>query len=145
MNTREQLLQWERTNLQNWLDAFDCAARPRVVLQPSGATLTVSDFPLPDRFVPDRIDIALVVQPFPMDPPKGIYILKRPELAGAIGKLHQRFNVLHGRGFHGAPSIAGFEWICVGYLDGWRYNARLPHKGDNVQKMLAEFWRLLEE
>jgi len=145
MKSRNDLLVWERENLQRWLDGFDCGVRPRVSVAPSGETMTVQNFPLPDGFAPDRIDVALVIKAFPADPPKGLYILRRPDNGLIVARLQNKFNVFRDKGFHGAPSIAGFEWLCIGYLDGWRYHASQPHKGDNIQKMFVEFWRLLEE
>lgn len=145
MISRKQLLLVERAGVQRWLDTFDCSRRPYVAIEPSGQTLSISNFPLPDGFEPDRIDLAMVVTGFPEDPPKGLYLLRRPDNGAVIGRLQQQFNVFRGQGYHGAPSIAGFEWLCIGYLDGWRYDTQRPHKGDNIAKMLGEFWRQLEE
>lgn len=145
MKSRTELLRWEQLHLQHWFNAFDCQVRPRVQLEPTGQTLSILNFPLPQDYKPDRIDIALVVDAFPADPPKGLYILKRPECAAAISRLQRKFNIFQGKAFHGAPAISGFEWLCIGYLDGWRYHTGQPHKGDNIQKMLAEFWRHLEQ
>lgn len=145
MKARAELLEWERNNLEQWLGRFQCAVRPRVAITPSGETMILRDFPLPDSYVPDRIDIALIVTAFPADPPKGLYILRRPDNSRVVASLQARFNVFREKGFHGAPSVIGFEWLCIGYLDGWRYDAAQPNKGDNVQKMLSEFWRLSGE
>lgn len=145
MFDRTSLLRWERDNLQRWLNAFDASERPRVAIEPSGETMTIARFPLPDGYSPDYLDIALIVRDIPQDPPKGLYLLRRPNNASVIEPLKQRFNVFHGKGFHGAPAIAGFEWLCVGYLHGWHYDTTRPHKGDNIQKMMSEFWRLLSE
>jgi len=144
MMARDQLLRWERASLQQWLDTFDCSRRPHVSVEPSGQTLSIRDFPLPDSYAPDRVDLAIVVNTFPADPPKGLYVLRRPDNARVVDRLRLKFNVFEGRGFHGAPSIANFEWICIGFLNGWRYDTRRPHKGDNITKMLGEFWRELE-
>lgn len=141
MSMRDRLLQRERDWLQRWLDTFDGSRRPYAHIEPSGLTITVRDFPLPDGYSPDRIDLAIIVSGFPADPPKGLYLLRRPENARVVERLRSKFNVFQGRGFHGAPSIANFEWICIGYLDGWRYDTHRPHKGDNITKMLQEFWR----
>ena len=143
--TRNELLNWERNNIQTWLNAFDCAKPARVRIEPSGETISVQNFPLPDLYRPDHIDIALIVAGFPSDPPKGLYLLRRPDNAAIINRLTKHFNVFHEMGFHGAPSITGFEWLCIGHLHGWHYKVSTPNKGDNIQKMLAEFWRLLQE
>jgi hypothetical protein len=131
--------------IQNWLNAFECERPPKVILQPSYETVSIRNFPLPSSFKPDYLDIALEVKGFPADPPKGAYILINETNRVLISSLQRRFNIFHEKGFHGACSINGFEWICIGYLKGWKYNASQPHKGDNIQKMLGEFWRLLDE
>lgn len=138
------LLQQEVVSVQRWLDQCQAARRPMVALEPSGETLSVTNFPLPDKYRPDHVSLALVVRDFPTEPPKGIYLLSDASNRQLIGMLRQRFNVFQGTAYHGAPAIRGFEWICVGYLNGWHYDTRAPHKGDNIFKMLLEFWRLLE-
>jgi len=145
MRDRAALLAWEVTNLSRWLSDVDAARVPRVALEPSGHTLRVDDFPLPDGYSPDRVDLAMKVSDYPIDPPKGLYLLAEATNGALLANLRQRFNIFADQGFHGAPSIEGTQWICVGYLEGWRFNTRAPHRGDNIQKMLAEFWRILEE
>jgi len=145
MDLRLSLLQWEMTAISRWLGAFTAACPPRVGLERSGQTLWVKDFPLPDHFRPDRVSLALVVDKYPVEPPKGLYLLSEGANQELLQRLKASFNIFQDRGFHGAPSIEGFEWICLGYLNGWRHNPRAPQRGDNIQKMLAEFWRLLEE
>lgn len=143
--SRIDLLQRECQEVQRWLDNFSCVKQPRVRIEPSGETISISNFPLPDGYRPDYIDIALIVAGFPSDPPKGLYLWKRPENDSVIQQLTRKFNIFHAKGFHGAPSIAGFEWICIGHLNGWQYRVNEPHKGDNISKMLAEFFRLAQE
>ena len=138
------LLDSEAESVRRWLHLFDMATPPRVHVH-GGQTMTVENFPLPDGFRPDYVDLALLMHGFPADPPKGLYLLRTPSNAKVVDRLAKHFNVFAGKGFHGAPSIAGFEWVCVGYLSGWRYNTRQPDKGDNVWKMLAEFWRLAQD
>ena len=145
MNRRLDLLHWEVANLQLWLDRFECAHPPRAGLAASGETLWVHDFPLPDQFRPDRVSLALLAQDFPLEPPKGIYLASTAGNKELLRALARHFNIFQNKAFHGAPAIQGFEWICVGYLEGWRHDARSPRRGDNIQKMLLEFWRLLEE
>lgn len=142
MNRRE-LLEWDRQATARWLSGFDVSATPLVGVEASGETFWIKNFPLPDQFQPDRIDLALVVKSYPTDPPKGIYLLSEASHRKVITKIQSRFHIFQDMGFHGAPSIQGFEWICFGYLHGWRFDARDPNKGDNIQKMFANFWRLL--
>ena len=78
MRDRSALLAWEAMNLSKWLSNFDAAGSPRVVLEPSGHTLRVNDFPLPDGYSPDRVNLAIKVSDYPVDPPKGLYHWSRP-------------------------------------------------------------------
>lgn len=141
---RQQLLEWEIGCLRQWFAAFEDIFAA-VGLAPSGETLWIRDFPLPDGYAPDRVSMAMIVKNFPDDPPKGIYLLSDETNSQLLRTLRRRFNIFQERAFHGAPTISGTEWICVGYLDGWRYDIRNPAGGDNIRKMLQEFWRLLEE
>ena len=140
---REALLLQDVSAINRWLSDFELTEPAVALLQPSGETLRIRNFPLPEQYQPDHVSLAMVVRDYPTDPPKGMYLLRTTNNARVIDALSQRFNVFQGQVFHGAPPIAGFAWVCVGYLSGWRFNARQPHKGDNIQKMLAEFWRLL--
>ena len=75
MNMRLSLLQWELTAIGRWLGSFTSTCPPRVGLERSGQTMWVKDFPLPDHFRPDRVSLALVVDKYPVEPPKGLYLL----------------------------------------------------------------------
>jgi hypothetical protein len=130
---------------QKWLSCFDGSANAIVGIGPSNETFLVKDFPLPDKYQPDRLSLVLEVRSYPQDPPKGIYLLTTETNRSLIDSLKRKFNVFQNTAFHGAESIQGYEWICVGYLNGWKFNAQAPHKGDNICKMLKHFWRLLEE
>lgn len=145
MSNRLALLRADALETQRWLNGFECQQRPVVGLEGSGQTLWIRNFPLPDSYRPDRVDLALVVRDYPVEPPKGLYLIHRPGNASLLEGLKCRFNIFQNQAFHGAPAIEGYEWICVGYLNGWRYNTATPARGDNIQKMLLEFWRLLEE
>lgn len=145
MSQRLALLELEVANVARWLAAFSGSRPPRVGLGNSGESLWVHNFPLPDRYRPDHVSLAMVVRDFPVEPPKGLYLLSEGTDGAMLQALKARFNVFQDKAFHGAPAMEGFEWICVGYLNGWRYNVHAPHRGDNIHKMLCEFWRLLEE
>ena len=145
MRSRAELLAWEVGNIVQWLSHFECAPAPRVGVLRQGHTLYVDDFPLPDGYAPERVDLAMKVSDYPVEPPKGLYLLAEATNGALLSRLRQRFNVFADTAFHGAPAVEGSQWICVGYLEGWRFNPGAPHRGDNIQKMLAEFWRVLEE
>lgn len=145
MNRKELLHYFEIPETQKWLSCFDGSAKSVVGIGPSSETFWVKDYPLPDKYCPDRLSIVLEIRSYPQDPPKGIYLLTTETNRALIAMLQQKFNVFQDKAFHGAPNIEGYEWICIGYLNGWKFNARAPHKGDNICKMLQHFWQVLEE
>jgi len=141
---KHQLLLGEIERLRKWLSCFS-GPPARVGLMPSGQTVYVRGMHLPDRFVPDYLDIALVVDNFPTDPPIGFYALETPQNRALINQLRQKFNVFNGGAAHGAPPIQGFQWLCAGFLSGWKFNVQHPDRGDNLLKHLLNFYRLLEQ
>jgi hypothetical protein len=146
MDPRRRLLEFEVRSITAFLDGFDVSQRPQVGLGPSLQTLWIKRFPLPDPLRPDHLDMVMVVDRFPVDPPKGLFLLSGATHAALVASLKRRFNVFQAATFHGAPPpVPGYEWICFGYLNGWRYDVKSPNRGDNVAKMLSEFWRALEE
>lgn len=140
-----EYLQLDRLMTQKWLSCFDATSNPIVGIGPSNETFWIKDFPLPDIYQPDKLSLVLEVSNYPQVPPKGIYLLSTETNRELIAALKRKFNVFEGAAFHGAQSIRGYEWICIGYLNGWKFNGKSPHKGDNICKMLQHFWRLLEE
>lgn len=145
MDIRRRLLEFEVRNIVRMTDGFDVRQRPQVGLGGSLQTLWVRNFPLPDPLRPDHLDLLMVVDRFPVDPPKGLFLLSRATHVALIAMLKQRFNVFQDATYHGAPPpVQGYEWICFGYLNGWRYDVKNPNRGDNIAKMLSEFWRALE-
>jgi hypothetical protein len=141
---RSQLLAQEVARINHWLGEFECRNRPVAGLGSSQETLWVRLFPLPDALGLENIHLAMVVRDYPVEPPKGLYLLQDERTRRLVTRLRHQFNTFGDRAFHGAPSVKDYEWICVGYLDGWRFDVHQPARGDNVLKMLVEFWRLLE-
>ena len=141
---RHLLLTQEVTRINQWLGEFECRRAPLAGLGRTRETLWVRHFPLPDSLRLDDIHLAMVVRDYPVEPPKGLYLLHDERTRQLVSRLRGHFNTFGDRAFHGAPSVEGYEWICIGYLDGWRFNIHQPERGDNVLKMLVEFWRLLE-
>lgn len=139
------LLRQEVRLIEHYLSGFQTSRPPRVGLGTKGGTLWIRNLPLPDGLRPDHLDMVLDVSGFPQEPAKGMYLLITPENRALVDQLKLRFNVFQNNAAHGAKPIEGFEWICFGYLSGWSYNIRAPHKGDNLAKMLMEFWRALQE
>jgi hypothetical protein len=107
--------------------------------------VVVANFPLPDGFAPDYIDLLLMVPDYPARPPIGIYLLERDNRA-LIEQLRRIFNVMQSAAYS-APSVEGYVWICVHYQgNAWRHEPRHVAAGDNLRKFLIHFYnRLLTE
>jgi hypothetical protein len=151
MLTRDQLLEFERHTLIAWLSCFDfddCNVKPTVGIGPSKETLWIRNFPLPAKYVPDKLNVIVEIKNYPFSPPKGIYLLTTQTNQSLIEQLRLKFNLFQSSAFHGAAPMDGFTWICIGYSlqrGEWKFNAKVPHKGDNICKLFQHFWRLLEE
>ena len=134
---------WEVENLQNFLDEFDRPLNGELRSAQLGSTfeyISVRNFPLPDQYSPDYIDLIVLTDMFPAVPPIGIYILsKRDKIL--VNQIEERFNVFEDKAFHEAPAIPGFTWICTHYeKNAWKYCVDDPRKGDNVRKFLVNFY-----
>lgn len=137
------LLQWEVQNINGYLENnFYPPNNGEVRLASLGSTgeyITVQNFPLPDGFRPDYIDVLLIVDGFPARPPTGLYILNRSNDA-LVRQLKEHFNAYQDNAYHGAQAINGYTWVCYHYQNNaWKYRADMPAHGDNVQKFLNNF------
>ncbi len=119
---------------------------PRVVsAHPRGEYVKVLNFPLPDGYQPDAIDLLLVTTQYPGIPPYGMHVLQRNN-ERLLEQLQNTFEHVFLDGFPSAEEIPGYTWICYHYQDNqWRFNANNPAKGDNITKMLVDnFYGALE-
>ena len=136
-------LGWEVDNLQRYLDGFESPENGERRLAQLGRTaeyLTVRNFPLPDCYRPDYVDLLVLTDLFPGVPPIGIYVLNKQNTA-LIRQLSDRFNAFADKAFHDAPAIPGYTWICYHYAgNAWSYRAADPARGDNIRKFLARFF-----
>jgi len=149
-NDRHALLSWDLSQLQNRLvNEFEPMrdGSPRIVsADRNGEYVKVINFPLPDRFTPDTIDLLLVTTGYPGKPPLGIHALRNNnEQLLAQFNDHFRGHVFTD-GYSGAEEISGYSWICYHHKDqAWRFNAQNPAQGDNLSKMLVDnFYTELE-
>jgi len=137
------LLRWEVDNLQQYLDEFEYPSNGewrRAQLGSTGEYLTVRNFPLPDSYNPDYIDLLVLIDSFPAVPPIGIYVLNKHN-SSLVSQLKNRFNAFRDRAFHDAPAISGYTWICTHYAgNSWRYRSDDPGRGDNIRKFLVNFF-----
>jgi hypothetical protein len=144
---KNAILEWEVRNVQAFLDEFGrtSGGSPRVArLGRTGEILIVNNFPLPDRYRPDEIDLFVGVSDYPAQPPIGIYVLNRRNEA-LVAQIQKRTNAFRDKAFHEADAVPGYTWICYAYADNrWRFNASNPSRGDNVRKFLANFFAILE-
>lgn len=146
---KHNLLQAEATRVQRFLDRFDPPenGEKRIAyIGKSGEYMVVCNFPLPDGFRPDYIDLLVLLDDFPARPPIGIYVLHKGRNAALIEQLSGRFNAFRNKAYHDAPSIPDYTWICYSYAHNvWRYRADNPERGDNTAKFLAGFFAELSQ
>jgi len=141
------LLEREVNLIDHWLGGFEpCPTGDRYsFIGDNGDFVAVANFPLPDAYRPDYINLALYVDQYPTVAPIGIYLARKPECAWHISQIRSKLNVFSDDAYHGAEKpLAGFEWVCL-VPDGWRINDVDIRKGQNLQKYLAYFYGLLAE
>ena len=145
---KQSLLHNEVARIQHFLDGFESTAnghRRTVTLGNTAEFLIIRNFPLPDGFTPDYVDMLVMTDSFPATPPIGIFVLNKSN-APLINQLSGRFNAFRDRAFHDAPAIPGYTWICYHYANNsWRYRAENPNRGDNIAKFLGGFFAELSK
>ncbi len=145
---KQSLLQVEVATIQHYLDGFETTVngnRRTVRLGNTAEFLIIRNFPLPDGFCPDYMDILVMTDSFPAIPPIGIYVLNKDNPA-LLKQLCGRFNTFRDRAFHDAPAIPGYTWICYHYANNsWRYRPDNPCRGDNIAKFLSGFFAELSK
>lgn len=126
--------------IQDYLDAFESPAngeRRTASISQSGECIVVRNFPLPDRYRPDYIDLLLITDDYPARPPIGLYVLNKRNEA-LIRQIESRFNAFRDHAHHNADPIKGYTWICYTYAgNSWHYCEANLARGDNVRKYLA--------
>lgn len=136
-------LRKEVREVQAYLDAYDPPAngeRRSATISTSGECILVRNFPLPDRYRPDYIDILLMLDHYPAMPPIGLYIVNKRNHA-LIRQIESRFNAFRDHAHHDALPIQGYTWICYAYAgNSWHYREENLARGDNVRKYLASFF-----
>ncbi|MGH8631714.1 MAG: hypothetical protein ACREU7_13250 [Burkholderiales bacterium] len=144
---RLDLLRQDIVGIQAFLGEFgECpSGEPRSVgLGRTDELLLLRNFPLPDGFRPDHIDLLLVIADYPGRPPIGAYVLNRNN-ATLLRRLEGIFHMYRDRAFYQAPAIPGYTWICYHYAgDVWHFNAAHPAAGDNLRKFLMSFFSICE-
>jgi len=144
ISTRKyNLLVAEARRIQEFLEGFEPSinGERRIAQMGKGAEhIYVRNFPLPDGYSPDYIDLMLLLDDFPARPPIGIYVLHRNN-AALISQISMRINAFRDAAYHSAPTIRNYTWICYSYEDNnWRFMANNPAQGDNTVKFLAGFF-----
>jgi len=141
------LLARDLMGIQAFLDEFDPPANGEdreVELNSTNEAVVIRNFPLPDAYDPEFIDVLVLVPDYPARPPIGIYLLENEQNADVIGQLRRIFNVMQ-TAFYGAPTVPGFAWICVHYQgDAWRFNPDHLASGDNLRKFFINFFNRLQ-
>jgi hypothetical protein len=144
MASRSQLLRQELVLIQAFLDEFEPPENDvlrRVTLEGGETGVVVRNYPLPDGYAPDQVDLLIDVSNYPSKPPIGLYILINNN-EKIIQRIKRIFgdHVFGNHAYYGARDIEGFAWICLHYKDHkWSFNARQVNRGDNLQKFLEMF------
>lgn len=145
---KEKLLKNEVMMIQSWLDRFDPPyqnGRRKVHFHPStGDYLIVENFPLPDGFSPDHLDLLIITEHYPDQPPIGFYMLNNQSNKVITSQISRKLNLFMNGTHHNAPEIPGYTWACLIY-DGneWCFNASAPHKKDNLAKFVQTAYALV--
>ncbi len=137
----------ETALVNHWLSGFEpCAAGPRnAFLSSSHEFLAVRNFPLPDNYRPDHINLCIAIDRYPTVPPLGIYLADTRLTPKIVERMRAQINVFKGSAFHDAePPRPGFQWVCLIASD-WRVNWADIRKGSNLQKYLAHFYAVLAD
>lgn len=144
---RNHLLE-EAARVQTFLDQFGPPTngeRRIARIGDNGEHMYVRNFPLPDGFEPDYIDLMVLLDDYPARPPIGLYVLHKQN-AALIRQLSGRFNAFQDSAYHSAPAIRDFTWICYHYANNsWRFREGNPAQGDNTAKFLAGFFAELSK
>jgi hypothetical protein len=139
------LLKWEVRAIEAYLGEFDPptnGGRRSARLSRSGEIILVANFPLPDGYEPDHMDLLVGVSQYPAWPPIGLYVMNQGN-AALIAQLRDLFSAYQDSAGHSADPVPGYTWLCYSYTGNtWRYCAPYPARGDNVRKFLATFYAL---
>jgi hypothetical protein len=111
------LLKWEVRAIEAYLGEFDPPAsggRRRARLSPSGEIILIANFPLPNGYEPDQINLLVGVSKYPEWPPIGLYVMNHGNDA-LIAQLRKRFSAFRDGAYHQADPVPGYTWICYSY------------------------------
>lgn len=136
--TREIMLLKEF--LQEWEEPANGQVRT-VSMEANNSLMLIRNFPLPDGYSPDYVDVMLDVGNYPAKPPVGMYILTKNNKK-VIAKMTQIFgnHLFESGAYYEAKKIDGFTWICHHYANHrWSLNARNLRRGDNIRKFVEVF------
>lgn len=137
------LLKWEVINIQNYLDGFDAPVngeRRLAQLGDTGEYIAIQNFPLPDGYRPDYMDMLILTESYPAVPPIGVYVLNKAN-AALMCQMTTKFNAFRDMAFHAAQPIQGYTWICYHYAgNAWKFRGDHPARGDNIRKFIASFF-----
>ena len=145
--SKQALMDQEIEIIENWIEAFDANHPYEIIVGPKFESLIIQGFPLPDGIYPDRLEIALLLDHYPYESPIGIYIRSIRQNKKIIKQIRQYLNIFKDQGFHGAPPITGYDWVCLHYANdrSWSFNPRKLQGGDCLFKFLERFHTLCRE
>lgn len=117
---KQRSLKNEAMMIQSWLHLFDSPyrnGRRKLHFQPTGDYLIVENFPLSDHFNPDYLDLLIVTEHYPDQPPIGLYMLNNEASEASISKIMHHLN------WFTTPSVmGGGAWANFIYNnDSWYF------------------------
>lgn len=113
----------------------------------SGNYIRVQNFPLPNGFKPDSIDLIVVTSDYPSFPPVGLHIAKTDSNDRIIKQIEKAMqgHIYDGAAIDPAEEISGYHWVCYHFRNHqWQFAINNPTQGDNISKFLKNFFALLE-
>lgn len=147
---RGELLSWDVAEVNRFLASFEpCPNGPRRAVVAAGELVFVQNFPLPDVYRPDQIDLTIVMSNYPDRPPYGLHVLCTDRNRAAIDQIRSRFGHVFGASpYPEAAKLPGHEWVCFksvyrGQAFSWGYNLKNPARGDTLAKYLERFFEEL--
>ena len=135
-SARKKYLAMEIPHINNFLLDFrfsNPAIKPEIVIDDNYKWIGIKNFPLPDEYSPDYMDIAIVIVDYPVHGPTGFYINSTSE---NISKVMLSMQHTSAPPFLSSPQIELPGWSWVGFQhyerQQWYFNHSDLMQGDNL-------------
>lgn len=147
--TKAQYLSLDAQLIEHFLNQFNNPLQlvRTCIISKDTNFLYVKNFPLPDGFNPDYVDLVFITSDYPNLPPVGVHVAKTTFNNEVINQIEQ---ALEGHVFQQGilpkvEEIPNHYWICYHYRDHqWAFSHQHPTSGDSLSKFLKNFYCQLE-